>query len=425
MRELDRVIGYESIKSDLYRIIDIIQNPERYKALGVKIPRGIMFCGVPGIGKTLLAQCFMKECGRKSFVIRKDRPDGEFVGYIRETFRQAAEAAPSILLLDDLDKFANEDQMHRDAEEYVTVQACIDEYKDKDFFVVATCNDRKSLPDSLVRRGRFDKTFKMSFPRNEDAKKIIAFYLKDKAVADDIDVDEIVRYSEGHSCADLEAVVNEAGIIAGYEDKDLICQDDFRRACLRTFWGIKKNPDDEACPADSLRRKAIHEAGHALLIEFFNPGDVSFITIERRNDAMVLRKKDDYRFETFRNNEIEIMINLAGKAATEVVLGEIDMGTNSDLREAYDDTAVLLDNVAAYDFQSWCHGHETSKRVYDHLDDVKGAEVARYYQKTKQIIMQNRAFLDALIEQVIEKKTLTYKDIAPLREKYLAGKKAA
>ncbi len=426
MRELDKVIGYENIKTELYRIIDIIQNPSKYKALGVKIPQGVQFHGVPGIGKTLMAQSFIKECGRKAFVIRKDRPDGEFVDYIRETFKQAAEAEPSILLLDDIDKFANEDHMHRDAEEYVTVQACIDSYKDKDVFIVATCNDYRAMPPSLVRRGRFDKTFGMSFPKAEDAKKIIAFYLKDKAVADDIDVDEIVRFCERRSCADLETVINEAGVLAGYENKDLISQDDLRRACLSTFWSIKKRPEDEQCPFESIRRRAVHEAGHATLIEYFTPGDVSFVTIERPRDAMVLRKHDDHRFEDFRNHEIEIMISLAGKAATEVVLGEIDMGTESDLREAYDATSALLDDVASYDFQSWCHGDETSQRVFDHLDDVKGAEVARYYFNTKQILMQNRAFLDALIEQIIEKKTLTYKDIAPIREKHLnAQTKAA
>ena len=424
MRELDKVIGYENIKNELYRIIDIIRNPEKYKVLGVKIPRGIMFEGKPGIGKTLMAKSFIEESGRKAFIIRKDRPDGAFVDHIRETFAEAAEEAPSIILLDDIDKFANEDDMHCDAEEYVTVQTCIDEYKDNDVFIVATCNDYRSMPRSLVRRGRFDKTFHMDFPKNEDAKLIIEFYLKDKTVSDDIDVDEIVRYSEGHSCADLETVVNEAGIIAGFENKERISQDDLRKACLRNFWGIKKDYSRD-CPAGLARRKAVHEAGHAVIIEHFYPGEVSFITIERVHDALVLRKRDERHFETFRDHEIGILIDLAGKAATELILGEIDMGTNSDLRAAYDATAWLLDGLAAYDFQSWCHGEETAERVFDHLDDVKGAEVARYYMKTKQILMQDRAFLEALADVVADKKTVTYKDIAPIREKFIADQKNA
>lgn len=425
MNEMDKVIGYESIKKELNKIIDIFHNPARYKALGVNLPKGVMFEGVPGIGKTLMAKAFISESGRKSFIIRKDHSNGEFVNLIRETFKKAAEEAPSILLLDDLDKFANEDHFHRDAEEYVTVQACIDEYKNVDLFIVATCNDIRSLPDSLVRVGRFDKTFHMSFPKDEDAKKIIAFYLKDKVVADDIDVDEIARFSEGNSCAALESVVNEAGVLAGYENKTVINQEDFRKACLNVFWGIDGNNDSDE---ETIRRKAVHEAGHATLIECLCPGEVSLISVEAsiyRGDAVVVRKNKEHRFADFGNVEIAIMTKLAGKAATEILLGEVDMGANDDLRGAYELTARLLDNVASYDFQSWLHGPETSQRVREHLDDAKGTEVARYYLKTKQILMQNRAFLEALIKEVIEKKTITYKEIAPLREKYLTEKNVA
>lgn len=423
MREMDKVIGYENIKTELYRIIDIIRDPNKYKVLGVKIPRGIMFYGVPGIGKTLLANSFIKELNRNSFVVRKAISNGAFVDQIRETFSKAAKEEPAVILLDDIDKFANEDEAHRDADEYVTVQSCIDEYKDKNIFVVATCNNINCLPKSLVRRGRFDRMFSMSFPKNEDAEKIISFYLQGKEIADDIDVEEIVRLSEGRSCADLETVINEAGITAGYEGKDRIYQEDFRKACLRTFWGIKKRSD--GCPAEIVRRKAIHEAGHATIIEHFYPGDVTFIAVNREHDAMVVRKKDDYRRDCFRNNEIEIMINLAGKAATELILGEIDMGTNRDLEKAFDGMASLLNDVAAYDFQSRCHGEETSQRVFDHLDDVTGVEIARYYCNTKQILMKNRGFLEALIEELIEKGIITYKDIMPLREKYLPNGKVA
>lgn len=94
MRELDKVIGYESIKNELYRILDIFLNPDKYKALGVTLPKGVMFEGEPGIGKTLMAKCFIKDSGRKSFVVRKDRSNGEFVDFIRESFEQAAEEAP-------------------------------------------------------------------------------------------------------------------------------------------------------------------------------------------------------------------------------------------------------------------------------------------------------------------------------------------
>ena len=422
MRELDRVIGYEGIKNELYRIIDIIKNPAKYKELGVSVPKGILLSGKPGIGKTLMAKAFIKETGLKSYVVRKDKSDGEFIDYIRETFKKAASEAPAIVLLDDLDKFANEDRLHRDAEEYVTVQACIDGVKDMEVFVVATSNDYEKLPESLVRSGRFDRDFYMRFPGFEDAKKIIEFYLNDKKIGKDIDVEEIARFCDGHSCADLETVINEAGIYAGFENRKFIRQDDIKKAVIRkVFHGTES---DETNPV-SVRRVAVHEAGHAVLAEVLFPGQLAFVSIEAKSfgvRGLVRMSKDFHRLmEDFNNNEFDIMLDLAGKAATELILNEIDMGVHSDLFGAYSQMEKLLSDVAAYDFHSWYHGEETSHLVLDHLDTIKGAELSRYYFKTKQLLSKNRAFLEELIELLIEKKTLSYKDIAPIREKYVPG----
>ena len=418
MRELDKVIGYDSIKQELYKIIDIFQNPEKYKALGVSAPNGIMLDGDPGIGKTLMAKSIIKESGRKAFVIRKDRSDGKFVDYIRQVFEQAEKEAPSIILLDDLDKFANEDSYHPNAEEYVAVQACMDSVKGKDVFIIATVNEHYKLPGSLVRSGRFDKTFTMTFPRNEDAKKIISFYLKDKAVSDDIDVDEILRYSEGHSCADLEAVVNEAGILAGYENKPAITQDDIRRACFRKLYSIS----EIVCSSDDLKRRAVHEAGHAVLAEYFEAGSVNFVSLEVQHNecgALTSVREESRRECAARDLEKEIMISLAGKAATELVLGEIDAGVFHDLDRADRVLLRIIDDIASFDFQSWRRepGDVTSQRVIENRDAVKNAAMAHYYTKTKQILFRNREFLETVIEQLIEKKTLTYKDIAAIRER--------
>lgn len=174
----------------------------------------------------------------------------------------------------------------------------------------------------------------------------------------------------------------------------------------------------------SDRRLAVHEAGHAVLSELFFPGQVSFVYIESadgRTKGVVHRNCDAHRFEDFKNVEAEIMIDLAGKAATELILNEIDMGSGDDLRNANSHMRRLLDDVAAYDFHAWCHGDETSQKVYDHLDNAAGTELSRYYLKTKQMLGKNRGFLEALIEMLLEKKTISYKDIAPIREKYADG----
>ena len=133
--------------------------------------------------------------------------------------------------------------------------------------------------------------------------------------------------------------------------------------------------------------------------------------------GMVSEKYVAHSNESFVNQEKQIMISLAGKAATELILNEIDMGTNKDLHMAYDQLRALLDNVASYDFSSWCHGSETSNQIYDRLDAVTGGEMSRYYMMTKMILSENKAFLEKLINELIEKKTLSYKDISKIKKK--------
>lgn len=121
MSGFDKIIGYRDVKAELSRLCDVIKNTDKYKALGVTPIGGLLLNGEPGVGKTLMANCFINESGRKAFVCRKNKPDGEFVNEIKNVFAEATKNAPSIILLDDMDKFANEDDCHRNAEEYVTV----------------------------------------------------------------------------------------------------------------------------------------------------------------------------------------------------------------------------------------------------------------------------------------------------------------
>ena len=130
MNAFDKVIGYETIKNELRQICDMIHNKEVYEKLGAKLPKGILLYGEPGLGKSLMAKCFIEESGLKAYVVRRNKSNDDFIGEITDIFRKAKENAPSIVLLDDMDKFANEDSVHCDAEEYVAVQAGIDEVKE-------------------------------------------------------------------------------------------------------------------------------------------------------------------------------------------------------------------------------------------------------------------------------------------------------
>ena len=129
LKEFNKVIGHEDVKIELERIVDQIRNREKYEKLGVNLTKGLLLDGIPGLGKTLMAKCFIKACNVPTFSIRKEKTNGEFVKSIVDAFEEAKKKTPSIVFFDDLDKFANEDSNHRNAEEFVTIQSCIDDCK--------------------------------------------------------------------------------------------------------------------------------------------------------------------------------------------------------------------------------------------------------------------------------------------------------
>ena len=259
MRAMDKVIGYNSIKEELYRLIDVLKTPSKYEKMGVMDPKGLMLIGDPGIGKSLLAECLIEEIGRKSFVIRKTRSDGDFVNFIKSTFEEAKKSAPSVILIDDLDRFENGDRDKVNGDSYIAVQSLIDEIKNDNVYVIATVNDEWLLPDSLSRDGRFDKKIYMKVPKDNDAIKIVDHYLKNLSCVGDVNSEFIAKVLSGRSCATLKNVVNEAGIKAAYCGKEKIDMDDIITACLRVLY---KAPEHfENVDKDYLMETAYHEAG--------------------------------------------------------------------------------------------------------------------------------------------------------------------
>jgi cell division protease FtsH len=191
-----------------------------------------------------MANAMIEESGRNAFSCRKTRADGEFVDSIKQTFDDAVEHEPSIVFLDDMDKFAQDNtDSNSNKEEFVVIQSCLEDIKDKDVFVIATANDIDNLPSSLVRAGRFGKQLWFAVPPLDDSRKIIAHYLSGKKVAADVDAEMIANILVGHSCAVLENVINEAGIYAAFEKSEYITKDHLVKAILRV---VLKTVEDDA-----------------------------------------------------------------------------------------------------------------------------------------------------------------------------------
>lgn len=416
MNNFDKIIGYKDIKLELARFCDILNNTEKYSKLGVVMPTGLLLHGDPGVGKTTMAKCFIDTVNRKTFVCRKNKPNGDFVKEIKSVFEQATANAPSIVFLDDLDKFANEDEKHRNAEEFVTVQSCIDEVKGKNVFVLATANDLDNLPNSLLRAGRFDKTIKVENPTGDDAVEIIKYYLSQKSYVGDLDVLSIARILDGKSCAELETVINEAGVYAGFENKSQIDMDDVVRACMRIIF---KAPESlNANDPDFAERVAYHEAGHAVVAEVLEQGSVSLVSTCPHGSEIggvtgYYQPKKYWHSKRYMENRVLSL--LAGKAATEVKYGEVDVGANSDLHRAFDIAYRFIDDYCSYGFESWQETRDTSNNLLSRRETQTHTEIARYYQQARKILIDNREFLDKLAHALIERKTLISKDVQQIR----------
>lgn len=420
MREFDKVIGYNDIKAELLRFANVLKEPEKYTRLGVTIPSGIILYGNPGLGKTFMAKCFIAETGCKVFTIRKDKPNGDFVKHIKETFESAKKESEgiSIVFLDDMDKFANEDNLHQNAEEYIAVQSCIDDCKGYGVFALATVNDMCILPPSLLREGRFDKEISFNRPKGKDAEKLIEHFLGQKQIMGNIDAEEIARLMEGRSCATLETVINEAGIYAGYEGKEKIGQEDVVKACMRLLFGAPECID----PADNVNTKsiAVHEAGHAVIAEILDPGSVSLVSICRYSGAVegitIIHNPEGFELSKVLQ-EHDVISSLGGKAATEMIYGVADVGCNSDMDIVFSRVERFVDNFCSLGFETFSDSN-SSGDLLEKRDRLIAAEVERYYKAAKQIIAENRAFLDAVVEALIDHETVTYREMQKIREKY-------
>lgn len=417
MSALDKVIGYEAIKNELLQICDMIHNREIYEELGARLPQGILLYGEPGLGKTLMAKSFIEESGLKAYIVRRNKGDDDFIGEITDTFHRAKENTPCVIFLDDMDKFANEDSDHRDAEEYVAVQSGIDEVKNCDVFVLATANEMRKLPGSLVRSGRFDRKIEVKCPTDKDANKIIAHYLSDKKVSKNVNMEDLSKMISYSSCAELETILNEAAISAAYKRKTDIEMEDLVKSVLRMIYD---SPDNYTkASAEDMKKTALHEAGHLVVSEVLCPGSVGLASL--RSTGRDSTGGFIHRCKELSRRPYYVLVSLAGKAAVELYYCDtVASGCQSDInracnyiRDGISENATLGFGMIDVSTRSF---PETSENMNSRSEAVTHAELERYMRIAKDILLKNREFLERVTAALIEKETLLYSDIRALTE---------
>ncbi len=321
---------------------------------------------------------------------------------------------PCIVFLDDMDKFANEDDDHCDADEYVAVQSAIDEVRDIDVFILATVNNIRKLPDSLVRAGRFDRTIFVERPNSSDCTKIIKHYLKKKAVSPDLNISDITKMINYSSCAELETIVNEAAIRAAYDRREFIDIEDFVSTIVRLEYNLSDSCDQT--DEKTLKRIAMHEAGHLVMSEVLIPGSIGFASVRKSRSSekggFVHRCKD------LESREQHILISLAGKAATELYFGSCDVGSETDINRAI---SVIRDAVSDTGTEGF--GMVDVTRRFESASDMMNfrieavvqAKLENYMFRVSEILIKNREFLEKTAELLAEKENLLSSDVQKIR----------
>lgn len=410
----EKVIGYDSIKETLRQIADVLKRPEAYKEKGVSMPRGLLMESAPGLGKSLMASILMEESGRKSFVFRRINEGNTFLGEMKDIFDVAKEEAPSILLLEDLNLYVESNSPY--APEWACLQACIDETSDADIFVIATTNDTRYMPQSLLRPGRFDYILNLNPPLGKTAENIVSYYLRDKNLAKDVQISDIVKAMPQMSCATLETVMNLAAINSVYRDHAHVQKEDIIDALLKVVYNLRK-ADCEEDPQEH-QMIAVHEAAHAVVGEVLHSGSIGIITIRGSHGAIggmesgfAVYAKSEEEFQD------EIIKTLAGKAGTALIYGIMDIRAAADIKKADQLLDIWLCHFAGGGFSGVEPSeNRLSEPRLSYNEAIKSAKLEELYRRAYKILYDNRDFLLAVQKELLEHETLLNSDLAKIWE---------
>lgn len=416
MDAFENVVGYDGIKEELNKVIDIFNNADVYKKIGTKTPRGILLYGRPGLGKTLFANDFIKACNVDSFSIINNKRRSDLVKEINDVFIKASSCKKAIIFIDDIDKFGTKDFDDEPDIIFSTIQTNIESIKDKDILVIATANNYDGLPNSLVRKGRFDIKINVENPNENDSKKILEYYLKTKKVNKNFNYDDAYKIIGYSSCANLESFINEAAILAAYKRKDSIDIQDIVEVFSKEYYEIKQTDSkrlDEEVYATSL-----HEAGHTVIAEALNKGSVGFVSVSEYENTEA--KGFTKLCKQLKRRPENILLKLGGKTVCELFYqGRCASGCQSDLYDAFkysldgiiDSGTSGIGNIHySRNINSWSNDYKNK------VEALTQSEIERYMFIAKDILLKNKNLVFKIAEELNKKHYLLASDIEKIEK---------
>ncbi|MGV2938798.1 AAA family ATPase [Mesobacillus sp. LC4] len=398
----------EEMKEEIFQTLSILKNPEKSAKMGIKPPKGILLYGPPGTGKTLLAQAIARELNANFFSASGSAFNEMFIGVgasrVRSLFQSARKQGPAVIFIDEVDALAGKRKPHggEEGEKTLTellVQLDGGHANDGILFIAAT-NRKDMLDDAFLRPGRIDFSFNVPLPDTKGRREIINIHIKGKNLADDVaaSLDNLAESTSGFSGAELHSLFETASRRALRSGQDFISKSDIDYSLDRTILGSTSRTLQDA---DTKRRVAIHEAGHALVSAVTKPGSVRKATIIPRGQALgyVAPIPKELQLSTHSDLIDRIAMILAGGVAERMILGEHSIGVSGDVQQAKQiieqmvDTGLLQEGFSL----TFSKGLKETK-MQELFDDA--------LEKSEMIINAHRRQFDMLVEELLKKETL-------------------
>ncbi|MEL6470191.1 MAG: ATP-dependent zinc metalloprotease FtsH [Cyanobacteria bacterium J06623_4] len=435
------VAGIDEAKEELQEVVTFLKNPERFTAIGARIPKGVLLVGPPGTGKTLLAKAIAGEAGTPFFSISGSEFVEMFVGVgasrVRDLFKKAKENAPCIVFIDEIDAVGRQrgtgigggnDEREQTLNQLLTE---MDGFEGNSGIIIIAATNRPDVLDSaLLRPGRFDRQVTVDLPGYKGRLGILEVHARDKKIAEEVKMEAIARRTPGFSGAQLANLLNEAAILTARRRKDAVTMLEVNDAIDRLTMGLSLTP---LLDSKKKRLVAYHEVGHALaatLCKHANP--LNKVTIIPRSGgvggfASFLPKEEQVDDGLLSYGEIVdyLVVALGGRAAEEVIFGhdEVTVGASGDIQQVTRIARQMVTRYGMSELGSFAlesensqpflgqsnlmgGGHDYSDELATKIDEKVRAIAEESLNRAIELISDNRALVDRLVDTLIEKETI-------------------
>lgn len=424
---LNQVAGNAEAKYMVEDIIKFIKNPEKYAAVGARMPKGLLLYGPPGTGKTLMAKAIAGEANVPFYAMSGSDFVQMYVGVgasrIRNLFNKAKKCERAVIFIDEIDAIGKKRARNTSAsndERDQTLNALLTEmsgfHENQGIVVIGATNRLDTLDEALLRPGRFDRQIEIGLPDVNARKKILSLYANKKPISDDVDLDELSKSTVYFSGAMLENLLNEAAINAANDNLSVIGREHIDKAFYTVIAGAPKK--DHSYISDRDRKiTAYHEAGHALATTLLQPeyfiSKVTIIPSVRGAGGFNLSIPKDTLYQSRRQIAANIQVLLAGRVAEELIFGatEVTTGASNDIQKA---SSLVLDylNKFGMDPEMGLFSMEVLEEGHDnHLIKKCRDQINTLYEETKKLLESNLSLLEKITAELLEKESLSGEDI--------------